>query len=280
VDWRWFLLGESNSDIPSKPSSSKAATFFAGSSYVAMRVLGQDVVGFWKFCQEQAELLSSTARFGECRTPSATWVAAKMVGRWPDGTPLVHTPDEPLTVPSNRYANDFLYAAEDPAGLRCPFAAHIRVCNPRDQALFPVHGTRPPPLIRRGVPFGTLATQPITGPSRDTDEERGLIGLFACSSLLRQFETVQRWINTHDFSPVFKSADAGRFRSRDPLVGNRAAPPAEGPWARLDNHRVPKSAMSAIQLGPLQQFVTTRLGLYLLLPSLRTLSKLGLIAKT
>ena len=73
------------------------------------------------------------------------------MGRWRNGAPLVLTPDRPD--PTMAAGNDFGYRNHDPDGLRCPFSAHIRVVNPRDQELDPVvDGV--PTVIRRGMPYG------------------------------------------------------------------------------------------------------------------------------
>ena len=70
-------------------------------------------------------------------------VAAKLVGRWRNGTSLVRNPLHPGEVqnPDNPPDNDFFLGAEDPGGLRCPFGAHIRRANPRDTR-FPRFGRR------------------------------------------------------------------------------------------------------------------------------------------
>ena len=59
-------------------------------------------------------------------------VAAKLMGRWRSGAPLVLTPDRDdakLGADSQR-SNDFNYAKMDPHGYGCPLGAHIRRMNP------------------------------------------------------------------------------------------------------------------------------------------------------
>jgi hypothetical protein len=60
-------------------------------------------------------------------------IAAKMVGRWRSGAPLVLAPDrdDPALGADGNRNNDFGYA-DDMKGLKCPFSAHIRRVNPRD----------------------------------------------------------------------------------------------------------------------------------------------------
>ncbi|MEX5669215.1 hypothetical protein ABFV57_30570, partial [Pseudomonas neuropathica] len=80
-------------------------------------------------------------------------LAAKLMGRWRDGTPLVSSPTAPNTALSK--SDNFGYALDDPDGLKCPFSAHIRVTNPRDQVLnhlITLTGGVPR-VIRRGTPY-------------------------------------------------------------------------------------------------------------------------------
>ncbi len=49
-----------------------------------------------------------------------------MVGRWPNGDPLVPQADDA------RGKDDFMYAADDYEGLHCPVGSHLRRSNPRD----------------------------------------------------------------------------------------------------------------------------------------------------
>src|SRR4029450_7095790 len=111
-------------------------------------------------------------------------LAAKMVGRWPSGAPLVLAPER--DDPALADANDFGYHDSDPRGLACPIGAHVRRTNPRD-TLDPDPGTersievnRRHRLLRRGRSYGSAATG-----------ERGLF--FAClnGNLSRQFEVVR-----------------------------------------------------------------------------------------
>jgi hypothetical protein len=136
------------------------------------------------------------------------------MGRWRDGTPLVTSPHHPD--PAQAAANDFGYADQDPDGRACPFSAHIRVVNPRDQALFAV-ADAVPSVLRRGMPYGP----PLEG-DEDDGVDRGILGLFLCTDLRRQLYTLTGWIERNDFSPVY---NANR-RVQDAVVANRALPGA------------------------------------------------------
>lgn len=60
-------------------------------------------------------------------------LGAKMVGRWPSGTPLALSAerDDPALGADSQRNNDFKYA-DDPRGFKCPAGAHARRANPRD----------------------------------------------------------------------------------------------------------------------------------------------------
>src|SRR5262249_38161926 len=133
-------------------------------------------------------------------------LAARMVGRWPSGAPLVLAPfaDDP----SLADANDFRYETLDTAGLRCPVGAHVRRANPRD-SLDPRPGSdaaiavgKRHRLIRRGRSYG----------APDGPAERGLIFIGVCANISRQFEFIQAsWIGNAKFNGLYDDAD--------PLVG-------------------------------------------------------------
>jgi deferrochelatase/peroxidase EfeB len=91
-------------------------------SYMVVRKLEQDPDAFWDFVREES--VAQGVR--------PEWLAAKVFGRWPDGTPLVQSPNASGGSPVDRdRLNDFGYAG-DPDGFRCPIGAHIRRTNPRD----------------------------------------------------------------------------------------------------------------------------------------------------
>ena len=89
-----------------------------GSTFLVFRKLEQDVAKFRSFLAQQRPHDAD----GQHR------LAAQFVGRWPNGTSLVVAPEAALEMGdggSDRL-NDFLYAADDPKGLRCPLSAHVR----------------------------------------------------------------------------------------------------------------------------------------------------------
>ncbi len=150
----------------------------------------------------------------------------------------------------------FGYAA-DPRGERCPFSAHVRVVNPRDQPVKETHAPVPR-VLRRGMPYGPELKGEV-----DDGVDRGLIGLFLCSDLTGQFAKLLDWINRNDFSNFFTD-----LRAQDPLLGNRELPLASTdfliPWAG-----------GTLKATGLTTFVRTRGTAYFLFPSLRSLRRLA-----
>ncbi len=84
-------------------------------------------------------------------------VAAKMVGRWRSGAPLVLGPDsdDPQLGSDPTRNNEFCYA-EDMKGLKCPFSAHTRRVNPRDALKDDLVDVNLHHFIRRGTNYGPL----------------------------------------------------------------------------------------------------------------------------
>lgn len=211
VSFRHFVLGYSDSQIGSQPEDSPAKEIFQDSSYAVLRWMYQDVARFNQFLSQNAARIYPELSPGD----GMELVAAKLVGRWRDGAPLALSPDRPNV--NLNLANGFLYNRDDPDGEKTPFSAHVRVTDPRDQRLSAAIVDGVPRLIRRGVPFGPELDSTI-----DDGRERGLIGIFICASIQRQFYQLTRWMKRADFSPVFK----GNIRLQDPF-SNRSVPGAK-----------------------------------------------------
>ena len=240
-------------------------------SYVVYRKLEQDVAGFWR------TLRGETARLlGKPDPALMVWLAAKMVGRWPSGAPLVLSPD--ADQPELR-TDDFRYAETDPDGSKCPFGAHIRRTNPRDQI-----GSSPPEqsfhmserhrIIRRGKSYGpplfdhallTQADAPAALAAlldvEDDGHARGLHFLCVNANIKSQFEFIQQtWANNPGFS--------GLSDNRDPITGD--ADPVSAPSVMLIPFRG-----HLLRTASLPRFVTVRGGVYLFMPGLTTLRYLA-----
>lgn len=257
ADLNNFLIGYPNSAFqpgPSNPATPNASAFAKDGCYNAFRVLYQDVNAFDKYLSDNAPVVAQT--LGKSTEYVKEWLAAKLNGRWRNGSPLILSPDAPD--PATADATNFSYT-EDTKGLKCPFSAHTRVGNPRDEALFPAESPVPR-LIRRGVPYGAP-------PVSDNDKgERGLIGLFLCGALASQFELIYSWINTNNFSPLFSP----NFDTQDALLANRATPDIDTTFT------IPiPGAAKPLVLPKLPQFIVARGTAYCLLPSIPTLKAIA-----
>jgi Dyp-type peroxidase family len=228
-------------------------------SYLVVRKLQQDVAGFWRYCRDAA--LAEGAPDVAAR---ATLIAARMIGRWPNGVPLVEAPDAERAATAD--LNDFGFRERDPEGLRCPFGAHIRRANPRDMlggdAKEGRHDANLHRLVRRGRAYGPKLLGPL--PQADDGLERGLYFMALNANLRRQFEFVQQtWINNCKF--------AGLSAERDPLIGKEAFDFDDQPVPRL--FTVPARPVRQRYEG-LAKVVQVRGGEYFFLPGMRALNYL------
>jgi Dyp-type peroxidase family len=173
--------------------------FGRNGTFLVVRQLEQDVAGFIDYTRQAAAALVGQA--GAPRV-DAEWVAAKMVGRWRDGSPVVLYPDRQPRKPD--MTNDFLYATLDPRGFACPLGSHVRRTNPRDSLMAddlktPNHISSHR-ILRRGRAY--LETE------GEGKQSEGLIFLAACADLERQFEFVQQtWIGDPSFHGLTGESD-------------------------------------------------------------------------
>ena len=230
-----ILLGYEDEDglLPPAPPE----PLHRNATFMVVRKLHQDVAAWRMWLREAAAEVGGDEE----------WIAAKVVGRWTDGTATARRPwrgpHQPITALEE--INAFRYD-KDPAGLRCPVGAHVRRTNPRDGLAGGSARTRRHRMIRRGMPYGA----PLQG-STDDGVDRGLH--FACfnASIARQFEVVQQW-----------SVDGNVFAlgrgNRDFLAGGDAS---GQPFV------IPGSPPIRLP-APERPLVSVRGGEYLFLPSL------------
>ena len=222
-------------------------------TYAAVRVIEQKVILF-------EDLIQSS---GTRHNMDPELIAAKMMGRWRDGSPLVTNPFKPAEdgMLTDEMLNAFDYAPSegnptflnDQEGLRCPIGAHIRRLNPRSALVAGQPYSRR--IIRRGLPYGPEYNGEADG------IERGLFGIFMCGDLEMQFEFLQSTWANEDIST------AGLRDTVDPIIG---AQPSEGGKfvIRTEDGRDP------IVLT-IPRLVTTRGSLYLLMPGIGGLRHLA-----
>jgi deferrochelatase/peroxidase EfeB len=227
------------------------------SSFLAVRQLQQDVEGFRRFTQEAAEDYKAHRPI-ERGDITPAYIAAKLLGRWQNGSSLVRNPHRHGPGPDN----DFRFAAEDPDGLGCPRGAHIRRANPRD-VLHPDLGTAVRITNRRRI---LRVGRPYVDKPGGTPQ--GMLFMCLNADIERQFELVQQaWIQSADFDGVRDETD--------PLLGGRV----------LDKDRNPKprtftipTAQGPVCLRGLPDFVSTVGGGYFWMPSRAAVEFLAHIA--
>ena len=240
-----FILGypdEENVE-PQAPTPGELAT---NGSFLVYRKLHQDVGAF------RAQL----AKAAQLYTRGEEHLAAKIVGRWRDGTPLDLSPDapDPVIVADDQRNNAFSYAT-DGDGLRCPIGAHIRRVNPRDSLPFEGKLVNRHRIIRRGIPYG----EPLPEGAGDDGEDRGVIFMCLQASIARQFEFIQsQWLNRGNAFTLGEDQDV--------LVA-----PQDGPGP----HKMTIHGKPPFFLGPLQRVVTVRGGEYFFVPGINGLEFLA-----
>ena len=189
-------------------------------SFMVFRRLNQLVPEFEQFLLDQGGTLGL----------DPVLLGARLVGRWKSGTPLELTPSQDDTTlgPDPQQNNNFDFS-DDQAQRRCPFGAHIRKTNPRED--FAPGGTQaadvdPHRVIRAGIPFGpeVSATEEA---AHTTSQERGLMFVCYQTSIPNQFEFVQiKWANNPGFIFGKNHPDGSPVNvGFDPIIGqNQGAP--------------------------------------------------------
>jgi Dyp-type peroxidase family len=259
---------DSNGILPPDVNGSGDHDFGRNGSYLVFRQLHQKVREFWQFLDQE------TKNSDKSSNPEArTKLAAKMVGRWPSGAPLVLAGDHDQ--PELKDQNDFLYHKTDPFGLKCPFGSHVRRSNPRG-SLPPNPGSKNAVaiakrhrLLRRGRTYGnpvdpSLEPEAILA-STEENAERGIHFICFNGNIRRQFEFIQQtWINNRNF--------AGLYNDPDPLIGDNDM------WK--DGHppvfTIPEKPLRK-RIIDLPRFVDVRGGGYFFMPGIRAIKYLASI---
>jgi Dyp-type peroxidase family len=240
-----FLLGYPDESGPG-PALPQPEILSRNGSFMAYRRLEEHVGKFRSFLREHGQ------------TPEEQeLIAAKLMGRWRSGAPLVLAPerdDAALGADAQRN-NDFGYKHQDPHGYAVPLGTHIRRMNPRDTAANMSRRR----MIRRGATYGA----PLPEGTPDDGVERGIAAFVICASLIRQFEFAQNvWVNDKNFHEL--------GNERDPIIGNQ-----DGSL----EFKIPKRPIRKKITG-LPAFTRVRGGAYFFLPGLRALRWLATLGRT
>lgn len=245
-----LLLGyaDESGELPVAPVPHLLAS---NGTFMAYRKLHQNVATFRAYIDEQSKhYAGGKEKF-----------AAKLIGRWRDGTPLELSPNNPdPAIVADKNQNTNFTFANDPSGGRCPVGAHVRRVNPRDGFGFNGGLTNRRRITRRGLPYGEFV--PEGQPVSDTDD-RGIVFMALNASLARQFEFVQQqWIQYGN--------DSHLGNEKDPVMGNNAG---HGRFM-IQGDTTPTNP--PFLCPHLPNFVELRGGDYFFLPSITALGMIAL----
>ena len=228
-------------------------------TYLVYREMTQDVHALWDY------LAKHSREAGADPTKRAIALGAKLVGRWPNGAPLMTADHD-----DHRRAldNKFVYSGESSA-MKCPVGAHIRRANPRDQLTDRSTSdseimVRRHQMVRRGRSFGPplsprMRPEDLIAAPED-DAERGLHFICLVGHIARQFEFVQRaWIHSANFNGLYKDGDPISGARRTAADGNQN-----------DELTVPADPVRR-KYKAMPQFTTLVGGAYFFLPGIRAL---------
>jgi Dyp-type peroxidase family len=215
-------------------------------SYMVFLKLEQNVQDFARKVLELSEKLGL----------SAEKVQAFVMGRFQDGTPvaLQNTPGMQDNL------NDFGFFANDPDGIKCPFYAHIRKINPRDDTA----SSREHRIARRGITYGDRKKEPKNNPSLEEMPKDGVGLLFMCyqSDLKNQFEYLQ-FLQANNINFFQESTGI------DPFIGRTVGRQLQYNWPAAWG--APRVEHRLFSFG---NFVTLRGGEYFFAPSMSFLKNI------
>ncbi|HYV93287.1 MAG TPA: hypothetical protein VE978_16045 [Chitinophagales bacterium] len=264
-----FVLGYSNQyDIcPESPEVRSPVTnevfdFGRNGTYLVMRQMEQDVKGFWDFIASQSKD-DSNGSVGKVDEGAAVFLASRMVGRWPGGTPVATCPDADPGKETDE--NKFLYHSVAPEHFgKCPVGSHVLRSNPRDflgtNKKESIKLSNHHRILRRGRSYG----KPLVDSMQCKDflctpndnEERGLYFMCLNTNISRQFEFIQHtWINNEKFN--------GMYNDTDHIAGSYPG-----------DFTIPQSPVRR-HITNIPVFVRVRGGAYFFLPSISALKFLS-----
>ncbi|HTG17625.1 MAG TPA: peroxidase [Blastocatellia bacterium] len=216
-------------------------------TYVGLRKYQSRVGAFNRFLRENGQT-----------DEERELLAAKLVGRWRSGAPLILAPtkDDAALGEDPKRNNDFTFA-NDPQGRQVPLGCHMRRMNPRDTKMPVLTDVNIHRIIRRSTTYGAPYDRNAMS-EHDDEVERGIYFLFISAKAMNTLEFLQQeWINDGNFMNLGSE--------RDPIVGlqEEGAP-----------FTIPKDPVRQRIYG-IETFNVLRGGEYLFMPSLSALKWLA-----
>jgi Dyp-type peroxidase family len=229
---------------------SRVPDWAVNGSYLVFRRLHQDVQAFHDFLRDKARDLGVAPEY----------LAAKLLGRWPTGAPIVRAPlaesRQPMTpctinhfnyqaasprLPEPAKGSDacgdtdplsghpFEPADKDDLGTVCPFVAHIRKVYPRDDLALDANGQPDEAIRRRFVERRRILRRglrygpfwhPTIHEPVPANKERGVLFLAYQASIQDQFEWLVTVLANNPYQPGPATA---ALRGWDPIIGQNKA---------------------------------------------------------
>lgn len=256
-----YKSGKESHEIASFNKTGRKAprAFARNGTYLVIRQLAQNPEVFDTYLDKAVDQAEGHAGIPTwySREQMKEYLAAKMVGRWRDGTSLVKHPHKPGTgwngeIKDRRPDNVFKLGQEDRLGMSCPYGSHIRRSNPRDS--FAPHDQNQLDIVNRHriLRRGRFYARP------DGKSDAGLLFMCLNADIERQFEFIQQtWCMAGQFMGLENEVDP--ILGRGGKMGRVTIPTPSGP----------------IFLSGTPDAVTVIGGEYFFLPSRSALTFLG-----
>jgi Dyp-type peroxidase family len=249
---------------------------------MVLRILEQNVPSFWSAMRSYAR-----QTLGSAEDASLEWIGSRIVGRWRSGAAVTRAPDadvpnlvsddrtancfgfrftgvQPPLIPGEQPVSEFPVSRADPDGAICPYAAHVRKVNPRDDSVEQGSSgdTLTRLILRRGIPYGPRVAD--LKKALPDGLSRGLLFVSYQASIERQFEFLMQNCVNGDHAPQFEGG-------RDAVLGRHVP---QGDQARTDLRVFDKTG-GLHELPQIIDFISPRGGGYFLTPSMTALEKLA-----
>lgn len=237
-------IADGRTDFVGPDAQATARDLGRNGSFMVIRQLVQDRDGFREFTQQKARQFNEhygndTLREAVETSVDGDWFAAKMMGRWQNGQPLIGHPRQSDAPPEPYPDDNFQFGRDDPRGHACPLGAHIRRANARD-SLNPTDPleravSRRHLLLRRGRTYFRNPDGRYVNDAPLPDAERGLLFVALCADLERQFEFVQQsWLGFPGFHGLSNEPDPIATRAGVTGERNFTIPTPRGPLVARD----------------------------------------------
>jgi len=235
-------------------------------SYLVFRKLEQNVKGFKTLEDEDLPNKFNIKIKDKDGKVNPDLAGAMIVGRFEDGTEVINESNARGNTDETELSNNFNYK-NDPKGLKCPFHAHTRLTNPREDIVINGKPGNTLRITRRAIPYNDNDPDNpgLENPKHDKfDKDLGLLFMCYQSDIAKQFEIIQKfWASSGTILN-----DPNKNIPIDSIIGQGTANsnPKTLPLQWGKPEQTPPFTFS--------NFVTMKGGEYLFTPSVRFLKSL------